>query len=222
MNEIKRAAIRLIANAYLYGREKEKHVSAYRFDSSFLTKRNITTVDSMNQLQEELNKLGWCFNILTFNDFIIQEKSFLAEVTRLSFGRLKEKSEDEINEAFIKAQHEKICNQMLNFLRINSGFKCFFMQTDDMYKFNTRIAVETPAKTFKVKLATYLSVNGEDISVKITIEEYKDVVCDFKIPVPSYSVIKEKGDTIVNLICGKMECDKYLEDMEENKYEEIR
>ena len=215
MNNIKKAAIRLIANAYLYGKEKDKQVSAYRFDSSFLTKRNITTVGSMNQLQEELNKLGWCFNILTFNDFVIQEKSFLAEVTRLSFGRLKKKSEDEINEAFIKAQHEKICNQMLNFLRTNSGFKCFFMQTDDMYKFNKMIAVETPTKTFKVKLVTYLSVNGEDISVKITMEEYRgDTVCDFKIPVPSYSVIKENGNTIINLICGKMECDKYLEGME--------
>lgn len=108
MNNIKLTAIRLIANAYLYGKEKNKECHGYRFDSSLLTARDITTIEQIGALQTELNNLGWCFNIITFNDYVIQEKSWLCEMTKLSFRRVKDMNDDEIISNQIKFLNDKI------------------------------------------------------------------------------------------------------------------
>ena len=108
MNNIKITAIRLIANAYLYGKEKNKECHGYRFDSSLLTARDITTIEQLGALQTELNNLGWCFNIITFNDYVIQEKSWLCEMTKLSFRRVKDMNDDEIISNQIKLLNDKI------------------------------------------------------------------------------------------------------------------
>ena len=114
MNNIKLTAIRLIANAYLYGKEKNKECHGYRFDSSLLTARDITTIEQLNTLQFELNRLGWCFNIITFNDYVIQEKSWLGEMTKLSFNRVRDMNDDEVIENQIKFLNEKITNKIVS------------------------------------------------------------------------------------------------------------
>lgn len=117
MNNIQTTAIRLIANAFLYSREKGKECIGYRFDSSFLTKRDITSVADVEELQKELNKRGWCFNILSFNDFVIQEKSFLAEMTKLGFGRVENKSDSEIAFETITNQNERAIKKLYEYLQ---------------------------------------------------------------------------------------------------------
>lgn len=117
MNNIQTTAIRLIANAFLYSREKGKECIGYRFDSSFLTKRNITSVADVEELQKELNKRGWCFNILSFNDFVIQEKSFLAEMTKLGFGRVEDKSDSELAMETITNQNERAVKKLNEYIQ---------------------------------------------------------------------------------------------------------
>lgn len=117
MNNIQTTAIRLIANAFLYSREKGKECIGYRFDSSFLTKRNITSVADVEELQKELNKRGWCFNILSFNDFVIQEKSFLAEMTKLGFGRVEDKSDTELAMETITNQNERAVKKLNEYIQ---------------------------------------------------------------------------------------------------------
>lgn len=114
MNNIKLTAIRLIANAYLYSKEKNKECHAYRFDSSFLTSREITTINQLNQLQEELNKLGWCFNIINFNDYLIQEKSWIGELLKLGFGRVQEHKDEEVICEYIQSLNDQITNRIFN------------------------------------------------------------------------------------------------------------
>jgi hypothetical protein len=116
MNNIKLTCIRLIANAYLYGKEKNKECHAYRFDSSFLTSREITTVEQLNELQLELNKLGWCFNIINFNDYIIQEKTWIGEMTKLGFGRVQEIKDDELMCEYIQSLNDQITNRVYDAL----------------------------------------------------------------------------------------------------------
>lgn len=117
MNNIQTTAIRLIANAFLYSREKGKECVGYRFDSSFLTKRNITSVADVEELQKELNKRGWCFNILSFNDFVIQEKSFLAEMTKLGFGRVEGKSDSELAMETLTNQNERAVKKLNEYIQ---------------------------------------------------------------------------------------------------------
>lgn len=117
MNNIQTTAIRLIANAFLYSREKGKECVGYRFDSSFLTKRNITSVADVEELQKELNKHGWCFNILSFNDFVIQEKSFLAEMTKLGFGRVDGKSDSELAMETLTNQNERAVKKLNEYIQ---------------------------------------------------------------------------------------------------------
>lgn len=117
MTNIQTTAIRLIVNAFLYSREKGKECVGYRFDSSFLTKRNITSIADMEELQKELNKRGWCFNILSFNDFVIQEKSFLAEMTKLGFGRIEDKSDSELAMETITSQNDKAVKKLNEYIQ---------------------------------------------------------------------------------------------------------
>lgn len=214
MNNIKRAAIRLIANAYLFGRDKKKNVTEYRFDSSFLTKRKITSIKDLEELQTELNRMNWCFNILSFNDYIIQDKSFLAEVTKLGFGRVKEKNEKEVLEIFRKSQHEKVCNQLLSFLQENSNIKGNFTKTET--ESSTLLNFETlPGETLVSFNITTIVSEDYDLFVKITLDKHADAICEFNIPT-SYSVIKENGTLILNIVNDKIECDSYIKNMEEN------
>ena len=134
MNNIKLTAIRLIANAFLYSKEKNKQTNAYRFDSSFLTNRNITSIEDLGRLQNELNKLGWCFNILSFNNFIIQNKTFLAEVLKLGFGRVNEKTEGEIEHEYLCSCHNDATNQFFKLLQENFGENKVERLTKDNHK----------------------------------------------------------------------------------------
>jgi len=118
MNNIQKTALRLIANAYLFSKEKGKKCTGYRFDSSFLTYRGITTPSDMEELQAELNRRGWCFNILNFNDFVIQEKQFLAEMTKLGFNeRIKGKSQEEIEATYLEGIHKLTSERITSILK---------------------------------------------------------------------------------------------------------
>lgn len=117
MTNIQLTAIRLIANAFLYSREKGKECTGYRFDSSFLTKRGITSIAEVEELQKELNKRGWCFNILSFNDFVIQDKYFLAEMTKLGFGRVEDKSDSEIAFETITNQNNRAVKKLNEYIQ---------------------------------------------------------------------------------------------------------
>lgn len=119
MNNIQKTAIRLIANAFLYGKEKGNTITGYRFDSSFLTTRGIITIQDLNALQEELNKLGWTFNILTFNDYVIQDKTFLAGMTRLGFGRIKNKNSKQLSLDFLNGLHKSAVAMIEMLLKSN-------------------------------------------------------------------------------------------------------
>ncbi len=163
MDNITATATRLIANAYLYSKEKGKTISGYRFDNSFLTNRGITSIDDLSKLQQKLNKLGWCFNILSFNDFVIQEKNFLAEMTRLGFSRIKEKSDNEIAEEYLCGLHNRTAKLFEKELKELFG--------DTNVELNNLIDIEKYSKS-NLPLSNTITINETKLYLTTKREEY--------------------------------------------------
>lgn len=166
MNNIKLTAIRLIANAYLYGKEKNKECHGYRFDSSLLTARDITTIEQLNALQTELNNLGWCFNIITFNDYVIQEKSWLGEMTKLSFRRVKDMNDDEVISNQTKFLNDKISAKIVEKLNEwltnnESSIQSVITHTKKESTCYTEISFEYKYDTIKENLKTGIVIKVE-------------------------------------------------------------
>lgn len=201
MNNIQRTAIRLIANAFLFSREKDRNVVGYRFDSSLLTQRGITSVKDIEALQEELNRRGWCFNILTFNDFVIQDKTFLAEMTKLGCGRIKDKTDEEIKQDYLSGMHKRTIKQLVRFLGLgckttnmpnNLDYSCELttdINSEEM-PLDDGITINTPNKRFWLNCSTRTYSwfeNDETAVMKITFsnEDMKGVTCEFALPASS-------------------------------------
>ena len=197
MTNIQTTAIRLIANAYLYSREKGKECHGYRFDSSFLTKRDITSIADMEELQKELNKRGWSFTVLNFNDFVIQDKSFLAEMTKLGFGRIEEKTDEEIKKEHLTAVNERIRDRLFEYIKQE-------FQKDKIYSDVKRYKADEDGLSC---IRSFIDVdNGKTISVAIKTTEESSLVyicgVDYGFNVCNYVTknVKEKFKELYNII----------------------
>ena len=181
MNDIQKTAIRLIANAFLFGKEKGKRVTGYRFDSSFLTNRHITTINDLNSLQEELNKFGWCLNILNFNDYVLQDKSFLAEMTKLGFTRVKDKNLNQVGLEFLNGMHKVATSMIEMCIRDNKNIEgySYISKSDSVTEFKIK-----KGKDYSVMLSSVVvggDFNKPIITGYINKEEH---VFDFEMKLP--------------------------------------
>ena len=201
MNNIKQTAIRLIANAFLYEKEKENIVTGYRFDSSFLTSRGIVTINDLNALQEELNKLGWTFNILSFNDYVIQDKTFLAKMTRLGFSRVNNKTYQEIKHDYLVSLHNKAIKQIINYLTLycmsednadNNFADSIYLAEDKITSpdLTDNIIIHTKLKIFILKCSTSnLSLDSTStMTTTFNNEGMREIKCDFDLPINKSSL----------------------------------
>lgn len=198
MNNIKQTAIRLIANAFLYEKEKENIVTGYRFDSSFLTSRGIVTINDLNALQEELNKLGWTFNILSFNDYVIQDKTFLAKMTRLGFSRVNNKTYQEVKHDYFESLHDRAIKQIIESLKSycmsennadNNFADSIYLAKDKITSpdLTDNIIVRTKLKTFILRCST--SIVKSTMTVSFNNENMREIKCDdFKLPINNSSL----------------------------------
>lgn len=206
MTNIQLTAIRLIANNYLFSQEKNKESHGYRFDSSFLTKRGITTVKDMEALQEELNKRGWCFNILSFNDYVIQEKSFLAEMTKLGFGRMEGKTDEELNKEVLAKVNEKISTYFYKFLTKENEKETDLRVKGCVFEKSTVVDIDACNASSSIQyrhsdkeniyIPLFLTNNGEEATIKIysqpliTVKSYNLKSLDNKFK-EAYELIKD-------------------------------
>lgn len=194
MNNIQKTAIRLIANAFLFAQEKQKPCHSYRFDSSFLSSRGITSIEDLQKLQEELSKRGYFFNIISFNDYIIHEKFFLAEMTKLGFGRVKDKSDAEAEEAYCNSTKYLVYNRIADLLQERLPECNVSREANDTYFL-------TVTNTSGVSKRVFFLYQYSD-SAELTITSTNDF-CDseFKCEVPfSYVNLKEFVNKIVNIL----------------------
>lgn len=208
MNNIKLTCIRLIANAYLYGKEKNKECHAYRFDSSFLTSREITTVEQLNELQLELNKLGWCFNIINFNDYIIQEKTWIGEMTKLGFGRIQEIKDDELMCEYTQLLNDQITKKVFDSIikMVDSTHQCpkpnveiIGEEISSSYKCSTiRISFSKTEGGTQVNIKKDVKIKTEELCTKI----YGDCFTENQI-VFSGNIPRKWIDIIINLVLKK-------------------
>lgn len=114
MNEIKKAAYSIVANAISYGNDKWKKVESYKLNTYTLKNIGIDETSKIELLRNELRNIGWTLVEIGLSSYAVISIGRLKRLTTLSLKRVKDQDEDSL---------KNTVNQYIEKEKAYDGFK---------------------------------------------------------------------------------------------------